>query len=203
MANFTREAILAAFLKIAEKKPLEKISVRDIVDECGINRNTFYYHFQDIYAVLEEVLVNQILITESDGNSPHYLVDVTNQTIIQMLQHKPAIQNIYRSVGPDMVDRYMKGNLTKISAHYVNSKLDGRKMNPWDKNMLISFYRNIIGGAMKDWLEGGMKENPSYIVQHISRLMTGMAELGIRNSLEMSKEKEQKNQSAENSADSE
>ena len=85
MANFTREAILAAFLKIAEKKPLEKISVRDIVDECGINRNTFYYHFQDIYAVLEEVLVNQILITESDGNSPHYLVDVTNQTIIQML----------------------------------------------------------------------------------------------------------------------
>ena len=89
-----------------------------------------------------------------------------------------------------MVDRYMRKSLTRISAHYVESKLQGRKMNAWDKNMLISFYRNIIGGALKDWLEDGMKENPTYIIEHISRLMTGMAELGIRNSLEMSREKE-------------
>ena len=54
MPSFTKKAIMESFLHLMEKKPLDKITVRDIVDDCGINRNTFYYYFQDIYAVLEE-----------------------------------------------------------------------------------------------------------------------------------------------------
>ena len=54
MPSFTKKAIMETFLYLVEKKPLEKITVRDLVDECGVNRNTFYYYFQDIYAVLEE-----------------------------------------------------------------------------------------------------------------------------------------------------
>ena len=56
MANFTRQAIEAAFMKLLNSKPLNKISVRDIVEECGINRNSFYYHFQDIPSLLEEII---------------------------------------------------------------------------------------------------------------------------------------------------
>ena len=48
MANFTKQAIETAFLQLLNEKPLNKISVRDIVEKCGINRNSFYYHFQDI-----------------------------------------------------------------------------------------------------------------------------------------------------------
>ncbi len=46
MANFTKQAIETAFLQLLNEKPLNKISVRDIVEKCGINRNSFYYHFQ-------------------------------------------------------------------------------------------------------------------------------------------------------------
>lgn len=46
MANFTKQAIKAAFLELLDEKPLNKISVRDIVERCGINRNSFYYHFR-------------------------------------------------------------------------------------------------------------------------------------------------------------
>ncbi len=55
MPSFTKKAIVESFLRIIGRKPLDKITVRDVVDDCGINRNTFYYYFQDIYAVLEEV----------------------------------------------------------------------------------------------------------------------------------------------------
>ena len=44
MANFTKQAIKASFMKLLSQKPLSKISVRDIVEDCGINRNSFYYH---------------------------------------------------------------------------------------------------------------------------------------------------------------
>ena len=55
MSSFTKKAILESFLHLVGKKNFDKITVRDIVDDCGVNRNTFYYYFQDIYAVVEEI----------------------------------------------------------------------------------------------------------------------------------------------------
>lgn len=46
MASFTRKAIEEAFLKLLDARPLNQITVKDIVEECGVNRNTFYYHFR-------------------------------------------------------------------------------------------------------------------------------------------------------------
>lgn len=43
MAQFTKQAIINSFLKLLEETPLDKITVKDIVEDCGINRNTFYY----------------------------------------------------------------------------------------------------------------------------------------------------------------
>ena len=51
-SELTKKAINQAFLDILAEKPLEKITVRDITERCGINRNTFYYHYQDIPALL-------------------------------------------------------------------------------------------------------------------------------------------------------
>ena len=56
MANFTKQAIETAFLQLLNEKPLNKISVRDIVEKCGINRNSFYYHFQDIPSLIAEII---------------------------------------------------------------------------------------------------------------------------------------------------
>ena len=56
MANFTKKAIKESFIKLLNERPMNKISVKDIVEDCGINRNSFYYHFQDIPALLEEIV---------------------------------------------------------------------------------------------------------------------------------------------------
>lgn len=48
MANFTKRAIRDSFVKLLNERPLSQITVKDIVDDCGVNRNTFYYHFRDI-----------------------------------------------------------------------------------------------------------------------------------------------------------
>ena len=56
MANFTKKAIRASFIKLLNEKPLTQITVRDIVEDCGVNRNTFYCHFNDIYTLLEWML---------------------------------------------------------------------------------------------------------------------------------------------------
>ena len=56
MANFTKKAIKDTFISLLKEKPFNQITVKDIVDECGVNRNTFYYHYEDINDLLENVI---------------------------------------------------------------------------------------------------------------------------------------------------
>ena len=56
MANFTRRAIKETFTALLEERPLNDITVKDIVERCGINRNSFYYHYQDLPALIEEII---------------------------------------------------------------------------------------------------------------------------------------------------
>ena len=59
MANFTRRAIKETFTALLEERPLNDITVKDIVERCGINRNSFYYHFQDIPSLLDEIITEE------------------------------------------------------------------------------------------------------------------------------------------------
>lgn len=52
----TRDAIIQAFDQLLDEKPVNKITVKDIVECCGCNRNTFYYHFDDIPAMIDEIM---------------------------------------------------------------------------------------------------------------------------------------------------
>ena len=61
MPNFTKIAIQQSFLRLLSQRPITKITVKDIVEDCGINRNSFYYHFQDIYDVLVWICRRQLV----------------------------------------------------------------------------------------------------------------------------------------------
>ena len=56
MANFTKKAIEASFIKLLTERPISQITVKDIVTDCGINRNTFYYYFEDIPKLIETIV---------------------------------------------------------------------------------------------------------------------------------------------------
>ena len=56
MTNLTKNAIKKSLLELLNERPINKISVKDIVERCQINRNSFYYHYQDIPAVIEEIV---------------------------------------------------------------------------------------------------------------------------------------------------
>ena len=83
MPNFTRKAIKETFLRQLGERPLGQITVKDIVEECGINRNSFYYHFEDLPALLEEIIAERVQALMSD----HPTIDSTEQA-----GHLPHLQ---------------------------------------------------------------------------------------------------------------
>ena len=56
MSTFTKREIKNTFLEMLEEMPLNQITVKALVEKCGINRNSFYYHYQDIPALIEEIV---------------------------------------------------------------------------------------------------------------------------------------------------
>lgn len=60
MPKFTKTAIMQSFVKLLDSTPFDRITVKDIVDDCGVNRNTFYYNFEDIYALVDELLSEEV-----------------------------------------------------------------------------------------------------------------------------------------------
>ena len=75
MSVSTKRKIFATFLTILEKKPFDKITVRDIVEACDINRNTFYYYYSDIYELLEEIFKFEFSeMIENHSNGFRWLV---------------------------------------------------------------------------------------------------------------------------------
>ena len=59
MSELTKRAIQESFKKLLSNQPLDKITVKNITDDCGVNRNTFYYHYSDIYQLLEEIILTE------------------------------------------------------------------------------------------------------------------------------------------------
>ena len=55
MAVRTKQAIRQAFIELLNERPLDKISVKDIAERSTVIRNTFYYYYADIYALVEEI----------------------------------------------------------------------------------------------------------------------------------------------------
>ena len=56
MSQMTKRALVASLKELLAEKPLDKITVTDLTEHCGVNRMTFYYHFKDIYDLVDWIL---------------------------------------------------------------------------------------------------------------------------------------------------
>ena len=97
MAAATKQIIRDSFIRLLNEKPFSKITVRDIVDDCGINRNTFYYHFEDlpslIYAIFMED-ANRIIQESLVINS---LWECFESVINFALKRRRVVMHVYHS----------------------------------------------------------------------------------------------------------
>ncbi len=67
VSQTTKRALEASLKKLLLQKPLNKITINDITEDCGVNRMTFYYHFKDIYDLVDWIMVEDAATRERMG----------------------------------------------------------------------------------------------------------------------------------------
>ena len=111
MAALTKMAIVKAFEELARVKNVDRLTVNEITDKCQISRNTFYYHFKDIYDVLEEMLnqrVEQMIETlELNMQSGNSVQDTRRAGMRYILDNREMFFNLYQSAGVQEVTGWM------------------------------------------------------------------------------------------------
>ncbi len=173
MSNITKRALEASLKNLLLQKPLNKITVGDIANDCGINRMTFYYHFKDIYDLIEWSCVEDA--TKALEGKKTY--DTWQEGFLNIfnavLDNKPFIMNVYRSVSREQIEMYLYKLTYNLLIDVVNEKSVGMAVSDEDKKFIADFYKYAFVGIMLNWIRNDMKEEPKQIVDHLSVLIHG------------------------------
>ena len=103
----TEQLIINTFLELVEEKPLDKITIQDIANKCGINRNTFYYHFDDIYSLIESVFNNHVITIERMFEEGASWSECSEVALNFLVENRRAIRHIAFSMNRNQLDHYL------------------------------------------------------------------------------------------------
>lgn len=178
--NITKRAIETAFVELLNERALSKITVKDITDRCGINRNTFYYHYQDVAALLEELCAKQVEQIVKEYPTINSIEECLDAAMKFALVNRRAVLHIYNS---DARSTYVSC-LWRICEHtvatYINTVFAEEKLSPEDRALIIRYSKCECFGLIIDWLSNGMKDEYLRGIHRIVQLKRGQTEELIR-----------------------
>ena len=183
MASFTRKSIMDAFIRLLDERPLNKITVKDIVESCGINRNTFYYHFTDIPALVEEIVKEEAdgIMRSSQGiTSLEACVDAAMRITDE---HQRAVWHIYHSANRAIYEAYLLDICGYVVSAFIDNVIAGRPVPKADRAAIIQGYKCELFGLITDWLNHGMNEELRSEFRRLCAIRHGMTEEMIERTL--------------------
>lgn len=154
MAKQTQKFIMSTFMQLLESESLDKITVRDIVEECEINRNTFYYHYSDIYDLLDDVFrmeTEKFMSEDVDENTT--FGEEYERAACFVLKYKKAILHIYDSKKRDVLQNYLETLAFSFISRFVKKEADGYGLPDEDIDYITGFYTHAIVGNTLGWIK--------------------------------------------------
>ncbi len=185
MSNLTCRALAAAAVSLLEERPLDKITVKDITDRCGLTRNTFYYHFQDIYALL-----GYIFKEEADTVLEKYSVredwkGVFLDILTYLKKEKKMVEHVYNSSRQEELELYVQQVVGAYALQFIEIETAGQEVSRHVKETVADFYRNAFVGATFQWVRDGMKITPSVMAALYDNMFRGTLKQAIASAREV------------------
>lgn len=176
MPSFTQRAIKESFIKLLNQRPLKQITVKDIVEDCGINRNTFYYHFEDIPTLLKEIVTEQAELIIEKYPSIDSIETCLEAALQFALENKKAVLHIYHSVNRDIYEYYLMNVCDYVVRTYINTLFTIHQMSESDRGLIVRLYKCECFGIIIEWMNNDMKDDILDDFHRLCELRKGFAE---------------------------
>ena len=169
----TRETIIKVFTELLDEKPIKSITVKAIVERCNINRNTFYYHFQDIPSLVQGMLeekVNQLVEYHYHSGQP---IECIRPLIQYGLKNKRAVLHVYRYIPREVFLSYLDRLALRLMQEYFSTATEGVSVPGENVDALILFYKCSMVGLLLDWLDKNLESDMPALMERLCVLLQG------------------------------
>ena len=173
VSQVTKRALESSLKKLLLEKPLHKITVSDITDDCGINRMTFYYHFKDIYDLVEWSCQEDAAKALAGKKTYETWQQGFEQIFEAVLANKPFIMNVYHSVSREQVENYLYKVTYDLLEGVVEEQARGMSVRDEDKAFIATVYKYAFVGLMLDWIKNDMKGDSQLLVDRLELVIHG------------------------------
>ena len=158
MADFTRKAIIETYISMIERMPASQVTVSALVKECGINRNTFYYHFRDIPDLLETIAETDADSIISSSDPADTLEDCLERAIGFALLRRKAVMNIYSSSSRNIFEVSLWRVVESVVRRYLERRY-GDDIPSDRREAVVRYLKCVLFGLVSGWLESGMDKD--------------------------------------------
>lgn len=167
---YTKKQFAEALKRAMKKKPFKKITVSELIQDCKVNRKTFYYHFEDIYDLLKwmfdqeavEVLKHFDLLVDYE-EAIHFIMDYVEE-------NDYIINCAYDSMGREELKRFFYADFMDIVVSLIDGmeKITGKTLDQDYKNFLSFFYMEALAGMLLDWIKEKDKRGRDLVVKYLT-----------------------------------
>lgn len=192
MPGFTKQAIRISFMKLLNERPVSQITVKDIVQDCGINRNSFYYHYQDLPSMIEEIILEETDEIIRQHPTVESLEEGLDVAVSFAMKNRRAALHLYNSSNRDLFEQHLWRICEYVVDTYISTAFADSPIGAADKSIIIRYYKWNCFGAVMDLLRGGMKDDIQALFYRMGQLKKGMLEEMIRRSIEETENKKSK-----------
>lgn len=178
-AQLTKRALEDSLKRLLLEKPLPKITISDLTEDCGVSRMTFYYHFQDIYDLVEWACEEDAARALAGNRTADTWETGLLNIYLAVRDNKPFIMNVYRNVSAERVERFLHPAVRDLIEGVVEEHSRGRRVAGADMEFISDFFAHAFIGLMLDWVAGGMREDPKTIVARIAKVCEGQIDAAL------------------------
>lgn len=171
--EITKNALAESLKKQMQTIPLAKITVNDIVNECGLNRRTLYYHFNDIYDLLEWIFKTELTEMLGENKTCSSWQKGFLEIFNYLYENKKVVLNTYNSIDRDILENHLYNESFTIILEVVNELAKDLNVSDKDKRYVANFYKIALVGVIIDWIKNNMVEDIEGIVNNLDKIISG------------------------------
>ncbi|CAM4476423.1 TetR-like C-terminal domain-containing protein [Paenibacillus typhae] len=169
----TKRALACSLKQLMEHTPLNKITVKLLVENCGLNRQTFYYHFQDIFELLGWIYQTEAVESIARYRSYSTWTDGFYRIFCYIENNKTFCCNTLDSLGRSHLDTYLYEVTSDLVMGVLQELSAGMEVSGEDKAFIANFYTLAFTGLIIQWMRSGMKEQPKHMIEQLSVMIEG------------------------------
>lgn len=182
MTSFTKQAIVRSFLELLDEEPFDRITVTQIAQRCGISRNTFYYHYQDIFSLVDDMFTLETRrVLDRHGSFDDWGEALDVATTFARTNRR-AIYHLYNSSNRERLEHYLNDVFYGIIRRFVDTISTDLDVRERDAEDLTRFYAAAFEGVTLAWIRDGMADDNASVANTV-RMLEGTIRYALERSV--------------------